>query len=93
MVGKQKLLADSLKKAKRIRSIVDSSPSNGRLDTFYLPLTLFGCLTGIAAVLFGFGGGFVVVPPLYRMLTASHGADDPISQSAMHIAVCPPRPA
>ncbi len=53
----------------------------------YLLLTLFGCLTGITAVLFGFGGGFVVVPLLYRLLTASHGADDPIDQSAMHIAV------
>ncbi|MEI7052494.1 sulfite exporter TauE/SafE family protein [Pseudomonas koreensis] len=54
---------------------------------FYLLLTLFGCLTGVTAVLFGFGGGFVVVPLLYRMLSASHGADDPIGQSAMHIAV------
>jgi uncharacterized membrane protein YfcA len=54
---------------------------------FYLLLTLFGCLTGITAVLFGFGGGFVVVPLLYRMLTASHGVDDPVGQSAMHIAV------
>ncbi|MFW9078046.1 sulfite exporter TauE/SafE family protein [Pseudomonas sp. P2757] len=54
---------------------------------FYLMLTLFGCLTGVSAVLFGFGGGFVVVPLLYRMLSASHGADDPIGQSAMHIAV------
>ncbi|WP_236194844.1 sulfite exporter TauE/SafE family protein [Pseudomonas glycinae] len=54
---------------------------------FYLLLTLFGCLTGVTAVLFGFGGGFVVVPLLYRMLTASHGADDLISQSAMHISV------
>ncbi|MFJ4249030.1 sulfite exporter TauE/SafE family protein [Pseudomonas sp. NPDC089741] len=54
---------------------------------FYLLLTLFGCLTGITAVLFGFGGGFVVVPLLYRLLTASHGADDPIGQSAMHISV------
>ena len=54
---------------------------------FYLLLTLFGCLTGITAVLFGFGGGFVVVPLLYRLLTASHGADDPVGQSAMHIAV------
>lgn len=60
---------------------------HGRLDMFYLLLTLFGCLTGVTAVLFGFGGGFVVVPLLYRMLTASHGADDPIGQSAMHIAV------
>ncbi len=54
---------------------------------FYLLLTLFGCLTGVTAVLFGFGGGFVVVPLLYRMLTASHGADDPIGLSAMQIAV------
>lgn len=54
---------------------------------FYLLLTLFGCMSGVTAVLFGFGGGFVVVPLLYRMLMASHGADDPIGQSAMHIAV------
>jgi hypothetical protein len=54
---------------------------------FYLLLALFGCMTGVTAVLFGFGGGFVVVPLLYRMLMASHSADDPIGQSAMHIAV------
>ncbi|MFJ2686314.1 sulfite exporter TauE/SafE family protein [Pseudomonas sp. NPDC087342] len=54
---------------------------------FYLLLTLFGCMTGVTAVLFGFGGGFVVVPLLYRMLMVSHGGDDPIGQSAMHIAV------
>ncbi|WP_285420911.1 sulfite exporter TauE/SafE family protein [Pseudomonas sp. efr-133-TYG-5] len=54
---------------------------------FYILLTFFGCLTGISAVLFGFGGGFVVVPLLYRLLLAAHGADDPIGQSAMHIAV------
>jgi uncharacterized membrane protein YfcA len=53
---------------------------------FYLLLALFGCMTGVTAVLFGFGGGFVVVPLLYRMLTASHGTDDLIGQSAMHIA-------
>ena len=54
---------------------------------FYLLLAFFGCVTGVTAVLFGFGGGFVVVPLLYRMLMASHGADDLVSQSAMHIAV------
>ncbi|MHC8396368.1 sulfite exporter TauE/SafE family protein [Pseudomonas sp. LB3P93] len=54
---------------------------------FYLLLGFFGCTTGVTAVLFGFGGGFVVVPLLYRMLMASHGADDPVGQSAMHIAV------
>ncbi|MBA1379021.1 sulfite exporter TauE/SafE family protein [Pseudomonas brassicacearum] len=53
----------------------------------YVLLACFGCLSGVTAVLFGFGGGFVVVPLLYRMLTGSHGADDPIGQSAMHIAV------
>ncbi|AWM93796.1 permease [Pseudomonas sp. 31-12] len=54
---------------------------------FYLLLAFFGCMTGVTAVLFGFGGGFVVVPLLYHMLAASHGPDDPIGQSAMHIAV------
>ncbi|AZC20126.1 MULTISPECIES: sulfite exporter TauE/SafE family protein [Pseudomonas] len=54
---------------------------------FYLLLALFGCMTGISAVLFGFGGGFVVVPLLYWMLLASQGADSAAGQSAMHIAV------
>ncbi|AJO81814.1 sulfite exporter TauE/SafE family protein [Pseudomonas sp. MRSN 12121] len=52
---------------------------------FYLWLALCGCMTGISAVLFGFGGGFVVVPLLYRMLLGSH--DPAVSQSAMHVAV------
>jgi uncharacterized membrane protein YfcA len=52
---------------------------------FYLLLALFGCMTGVTAVLFGFGGGFVVVPLLYGMLTLSH--DVGVSASAMHIAV------
>jgi len=54
---------------------------------FYLLLALFGCMTGTSAVLFGFGGGFVVVPLLYWMLLASQGADSAAGQSAMHIAV------
>ncbi|POA21034.1 permease [Pseudomonas sp. FW300-N1A1] len=54
---------------------------------FYLLLAIFGCMTGVTAVLFGFGGGFVVVPLLYRMLMFNHDAADPVSQSAMHIAV------
>ena len=54
---------------------------------FYLWLTLFGGMSGVTAVLFGFGGGFVVVPLLYRMLMARYGVDDPIGQAAMHIAV------
>lgn len=54
---------------------------------FYLLLALFGCMTGISAVLFGFGGGFVVVPLLYWMLLGSQGADSAAGQSAMHVAV------
>src|SRR5690606_13251413 len=65
----------------------------------YLLLALFGGLSGVTTVLFGFGGGFVVVPVLYGALTAMHGANsganfgtttgaiDLIGQSAMHIAV------
>lgn len=53
----------------------------------YLILALFGCISGVTTVLFGFGGGFVVVPVLYGVLTATHGADDAIGQAAMHIAV------
>jgi uncharacterized protein len=52
---------------------------------FYLLLALFGCMTGVTALLFGFGGGFVVVPVLYGMLKLSHEPD--VSASAMHIAV------
>ena len=53
----------------------------------YLVLAFFGCLSGVTTVLFGFGGGFVVVPVLYGVLTATHGAQDAIGQSAMHVAV------
>lgn len=54
---------------------------------FYLLLAFFGCLTGISAVLFGFGGGFVVVPLLYWMLLGTQGADSAVGQAAMHVAV------
>ncbi|VVP13511.1 hypothetical protein PS838_03461 [Pseudomonas fluorescens] len=53
----------------------------------YILLGFFGCFAGVTTVLFGFGGGFVIVPVLYRVLLAMHGADDMIAQSAMHIAV------
>ncbi|MFH0178589.1 sulfite exporter TauE/SafE family protein [Streptomyces cacaoi] len=51
--------------------------------TSFSTLLLFGCLTGITTVLFGFGGGFITVPVVYGVLsvTARPGAD------AMHIAV------
>ncbi|MFI9627264.1 sulfite exporter TauE/SafE family protein [Streptomyces sp. NPDC052042] len=50
----------------------------------YLPLLLFGCLTGVTTVLFGFGGGFVTVPVVYAFLTTAV-RDDP--GDAMHVAV------
>ena len=48
-------------------------------------LALFGGLAGVTSVLFGFGGGFVVVPLLYRTLSGS--PDPAISTAAMQIAV------
>ncbi|KAG1469201.1 hypothetical protein G6F57_012286 [Rhizopus arrhizus] len=53
----------------------------------YLVLALFGCVSGVTTGLLGCGGGFVVVPVLYGVRTATHGAGDAIGQSAMHIAV------
>ncbi|KAA0011974.1 sulfite exporter TauE/SafE family protein [Billgrantia pellis] len=53
----------------------------------YLLLFLFGGLAGMTTLLFGFGGGFVVVPLLYALLTAAHGADSPVGLMAMQIAV------
>ncbi|OPC77278.1 permease [Embleya scabrispora] len=53
------------------------------MPTLFLVLFLFGCLTGVTTVLFGFGGGFITVPVVYgfRTVTADSGAD------AMHVAV------
>ncbi|MCF3128810.1 sulfite exporter TauE/SafE family protein [Streptomyces olivochromogenes] len=53
--------------------------------TSFSTLVFFGCLTGITTVLFGFGGGFVTVPVVCGVLTAtSHRAAE---ADAMHIAV------
>lgn len=53
----------------------------------YSLLLLFGVLAGLTTVLFGFGGGFVVVPLLYSALLVAYGADSEIGRAAMHIAV------
>lgn len=55
--------------------------------TLYLLLALFGCLAGVTTVLFGFGGGFVVVPLLYKLLTLTHPPGSPAATAAMQIAV------
>lgn len=54
---------------------------------FYLLLAFFGGLSGVTTVLFGFGGGFVVVPLLYRMLVSGQPDGSTIIAHAMHIAV------
>lgn len=52
----------------------------------YVLLVLFGGLSGMTTVLFGFGGGFVVVPVLYGVLKS--GAEGGLAeQAAMHVAV------
>lgn len=53
----------------------------------YLLLLCFGVLAGVTTVLFGFGGGFVVVPVLYAVLVGVYGADSALGLAAMHIAV------
>lgn len=53
----------------------------------YLLLFLFGGLAGVTTILFGFGGGFVVVPLLYVLLTSVHGAESPVGLAAMQVAV------
>ena len=53
----------------------------------YFLLLFFGLLAGVTTVLFGFGGGFVVVPVLYSVLIGMYGVDSLMGQSAMHIAV------
>lgn len=53
----------------------------------FIVLALSGCLTGITAVLFGFGGGFVIVPLLYRLIVLTYPAGSAQAEAAMHIAV------
>jgi uncharacterized membrane protein YfcA len=52
----------------------------------YLLLAVFGGLSGVTTVLFGFGGGFVVVPVLYAVLK-SGAAGALAEQAAMHVAI------
>ncbi|ANH94972.1 MULTISPECIES: sulfite exporter TauE/SafE family protein [unclassified Streptomyces] len=50
----------------------------------FLVLLLFGCLTGVTTVLFGFGGGFVTVPVVQGVLSATARGG---SADAMHVAI------
>ncbi|MCR8932276.1 MULTISPECIES: sulfite exporter TauE/SafE family protein [unclassified Pseudomonas] len=53
----------------------------------YFLLLFFGVLAGVTTVLFGFGGGFVVVPVLYSVLLATYGIGSAEGHAAMHVAV------
>lgn len=55
--------------------------------TFYLLLAACGSIAGVTTVLFGFGGGFVVVPLLYQMLPHLRGPAQVDAGAAMQIAV------
>lgn len=57
------------------------------VSSMYFLLLFFGFLAGITTVLFGFGGGFVVVPVLYSVLLAAHGTGSAVGYAAMHVAV------
>ncbi|AGG31669.1 TPA: sulfite exporter TauE/SafE family protein [Morganella morganii] len=57
---------------------------SGAVPVFLL-LFACGCIVGSTTVLFGFGGGFFIVPLLYALLTAT--ADSHTAAAAMHIAV------
>lgn len=50
-------------------------------------LLVCGAVSGVTTVLFGFGGGFFTVPLIYALTIARYGADSPIGQAAMQIAV------
>ncbi|ARE85535.1 sulfite exporter TauE/SafE family protein [Seohaeicola sp. SP36] len=53
----------------------------------YGVLLICGGLAGVTTVLFGFGGGFVVVPLMYITLMTTHGPASIAGAAAMHIAV------
>ncbi|MEY1422701.1 sulfite exporter TauE/SafE family protein [Morganella morganii] len=57
---------------------------SGAVSVFLL-LFVCGCIVGSTTVLFGFGGGFFIVPLLYALLTTT--ADNHTAAAAMHIAV------
>ncbi|WP_417285375.1 sulfite exporter TauE/SafE family protein [Comamonas sp.] len=54
---------------------------------FFILLAACGTFAGVTTVLFGFGGGFVVVPLLYQALLHLPGAAGPGASHAMQIAV------
>ncbi|WP_336368081.1 sulfite exporter TauE/SafE family protein [Marinobacter sp. C2H3] len=53
----------------------------------YAVLALIGLGAGITTILFGFGGGFVIVPVLFQGISLAYGPETLAGQSAMHIAV------
>jgi uncharacterized protein len=50
-------------------------------------MSIFGVLSGATAVLFGFGGGFLMVPLLFTMISSRYGAETLLGKESIHIAV------
>ncbi|EHN63558.1 MULTISPECIES: sulfite exporter TauE/SafE family protein [Comamonas] len=83
----QILLTKHRKRATPEPSTVTTPASMEFFVSLYLLLAVCGCVTGVTTVLFGFGGGFVVVPLLYRLLSTPNLPGSAVGQSAMQIAV------
>lgn len=54
---------------------------------FSLVMAVCGCIAGVTTVLFGFGGGFVIVPLLYQSISHLSEPGTLTAQSAMQVAV------
>jgi uncharacterized protein len=54
---------------------------------YYLIMAFSGLLSGATAVLFGFGGGFLMVPLLFAMNSSRYGSDTLLGKESIHIAV------
>ncbi|MGD9760458.1 MAG: sulfite exporter TauE/SafE family protein, partial [Comamonas sp.] len=87
MAEMQILLTKHRKHATPEQSTVTAPASMEFFVSLYLLLAVCGCATGVTTVLFGFGGGFVVVPLLYRLLSTPNAPGSAVGQSAMQIAV------
>jgi uncharacterized membrane protein YfcA len=81
------LLANGRKQAKSTQNNLRPSLQIEAFMELYLLLVIAGCIAGVTTLLFGFGGGFVVVPLLYQFISHLSEPGTLAAQSAMHIAV------
>lgn len=83
----KRIIDQSAKDSQSGASYREASSSHDVVSDMYILLLSFGFLAGITTVLFGFGGGFVVVPLLYSVLLATHGSGSAVGNAAMHVAI------